>query len=91
VRGAPDIGAFEVQWASLPVRVDANAAATNGTIQLVLTNVPGASLTVLSAPDPSLPLSAWTVLGPIPEIAPGLFQFIDATSLPQRYYQVRCP
>jgi hypothetical protein len=66
---------------------------TNAAVQLTLTNLPGASLTLLAATNPSLPLSAWTVLGPIPEISPGHFQFIDPapTNLPQRIYRVRCP
>jgi hypothetical protein len=60
---------------------------------LTLTNVPGASLTLLASPDPSLALSAWTVLGSIPETAPGQFQFIDPApaSITQRFYRVRCP
>ena len=86
-----DIGAFEVQWAALPVR--ASTAAENAAIHLILTNVPGASLTLLTSPDTSLPLPAWTVLGSIPETTPGLFQFIDPalTSLTQRFYRIRCP
>jgi hypothetical protein len=88
-----DIGAVEVQWASNPIRFAACTRTTNGAIQMTLTNLPGASLTILAATNLSLPLSAWTVLGPIPEIGPGQFQFIDpvpANRL-QRIYRVRCP
>jgi hypothetical protein len=88
-----DIGAVEVQWASNPIRFAACTRTTNGAIQMSLTNLPGASLTLLAATNPSLPLLTWSVLGPIPEIAPGQFRFIDPapTNLPRRTYCVRCP
>jgi len=88
-----DIGAVEVQWASSPIRLAACVRTTNGAIQMTLTNIPGASLTVLAATNLASPLPTWTVLGPIREIAPGQFQFIDPapTNLPQRIYCVRCP
>jgi hypothetical protein len=88
-----DIGAFELQRASIPIHLAACARTTNGAIQMTLTNVPGASLTLLAATNTSLPLSNWTVLGLIPEVAPGQFQFIDPapTNLPRRFYRLRCP
>jgi hypothetical protein len=88
-----DIGAVEVQWAANPIRLAACTRTTNGAIQITLTNLLGASLTMLAATNLSLPLSTWTVLGPIPEIGPGQFQFIDPapTNRPQRLYRVRCP
>lgn len=88
-----DIGALEVQWASNPICVAACISATDGAVQMTLTNIPGASLTILAATNPSLPVSTWTVLGPMFEVAPGQFQFIDpaSTNLPQRIYRVRCP
>jgi hypothetical protein len=88
-----NIGALEVQWASNPIRVAACISSTYGAVLMTLTNVPGASLTMLAATNASLPLSTWTVLGPITEFAPGQFQFIDLaiTNLPQRIYRVRCP
>ncbi len=88
-----DIGAFELQWALSPIRLATCTRTTNGAIQLTLTNVPGASLTVLAATNLASPLPTWTVLGPIPEIAPGQFRFIDSapTNLPRRIYRVRCP
>jgi hypothetical protein len=88
-----DIGAVEVQWASSPIRLVGCVRTTNGAIQMTLTNIPGASLTVLAATNLASPLPTWTVLGPIPEIAPGQFEFVDSapTNLPQRIYRVRCP
>ncbi|MGA2176163.1 MAG: choice-of-anchor Q domain-containing protein [Verrucomicrobiota bacterium] len=88
-----DIGAFELQRAALPLCFTSITRTTNGTIQMTLTNLPGASLTLLGAASPALPLPAWTVLGSFPEIAPGQFQFIDlaCTNLSQRFYRLRCP
>ncbi len=88
-----DIGALEVQWAYNPIRFAACISSTYGTVVMTLTNVPGASLTMLAATNASLPLSTWTVLGPVAESAPGQIQFIDpfSTNLPQRIYRVRCP
>jgi hypothetical protein len=87
-----DIGAFELQWACAPICLAAFPAA-NGAIRMSLTNVPGASLTLLAATNMSLPLSDWVVLGSVPEIAPGQFQFVDPApaSLPTRFYRLRCP
>lgn len=65
----------------------------NGTIQFTFTNVPGVSFTVLGAPDVSLPLNNWTVLGPAVEVAPGQFQFTDPqpATTGQEFYRVRSP
>jgi len=61
--------------------------------QFSFTNLPGAPFTVLAAPDVSLPLSNWTVVGSITDNPAGFFQFIDldATNFPQRFYQMRSP
>jgi hypothetical protein len=65
----------------------------SGEFRLNFTNVPGTPFTVLSATNPALPLSNWTVMGPATEVAPGQFQFGDPQSsvLDQRYYRVRWP
>ncbi len=86
-----DIGAFELQWAALPIQITSCGKTTNGAVQVLLTNVTGASLTLLSTTNFSLPMSDWTALGPIPEVAPGIFRFTDATNSPQRFYRARCP
>jgi hypothetical protein len=88
-----DIGAFELQWASSPICVAACAWTTNRAVLMTITNIRGASLTALAATNLSVPLPAWTVIGSIPEIAPGQFQFIDLapTNLPRRFYRFRCP
>lgn len=65
----------------------------NGSVQLGFTNAPGATFTVLSTTNLSLPLSNWTVLGGVTEISPGQFQFTDpqAKNHTRRFYRVRSP
>jgi GH25 family lysozyme M1 (1,4-beta-N-acetylmuramidase) len=60
---------------------------------LSFTNVPGTHFTLLSATNASLPLSTWTVVGAVTEVAPGQFQVTDgqATNFPRQYYRVRSP
>ena len=62
-------------------------------MQLSLTALPGATFTVLSAPNLALPLSNWVVLGEMTEVKPGRYRFIDprpATD-PQCFYRIRMP
>jgi DNA-binding beta-propeller fold protein YncE len=65
----------------------------NGACQFSFTNTVGASFTVLSTSDLSLPLSNWTVAGTASNTAPGQFQFTTApvTNDPQLFYTVRSP
>jgi hypothetical protein len=88
-----DSGTFTVVAAALPILVASEAGLPDGSFQFAFTNVPGVSFTALVATNLSLPLSNWNVLGGIPEISPGLFQFNDpqATNDPQRFYRVRSP
>jgi len=53
----------------------------------------GVNFTALAATNLGLPVTNWTALGPVPEFAPGQFQFTDptATNHPSRFYQVRSP
>lgn len=64
-----------------------------GTFQFAFTNTPAATFTVLAATNLTLPLSNWTVLGPVTEILPGQFHFADlqATNHTQRFYRVSSP
>jgi hypothetical protein len=84
-----DIGAFELQPAVGPIRLMARS--TNGVFLFTLTNLPGASLTVLASSNASAPLSNWNVLGVVSEPAAGQFQFTAPANLPQRFYRVRSP
>jgi sugar lactone lactonase YvrE len=65
----------------------------NGVVQFVFSNTPGASFTVLSTTNLSLPLSNWTVAGTASNTAPDVFQFTSppTTNDAQRFYSVRSP
>ena len=69
------------------------AQMTNGSFQLNFTNNVGALFGVLATTNLSLPLTNWTTLGGVMEIAPGRFQFTDpqATNNPQSFYQIFSP
>ena len=95
-----DIGAVEVQFVAAdtnrpPVLTNSawsSAAGTNA-FQFAFTNVSGADFTVLAATNLALPLVNWIVLGNVPEISSGQYQFIDlgATNFLQRFYRVVSP
>jgi hypothetical protein len=65
---------------------------TNG-FQFTFTNSVGALFGVLTTTNLALPLSNWTVLGGVMEIAPGQFQFTDpqATNGTRRFYRAYAP
>ena len=65
----------------------------NGMFQFAFSNNDlGASFTVLTTTNLSLPMSNWTVAGPATNTAPGLFQFSTGTTdTPQGFYRVRSP
>ncbi len=73
--------------------VAGGATLTNGTFQVSFASHPGGSFSVLATTNLALPLSDWTVLGAVTEVAPGHYQFTDleATNCPQRLYRVRSP
>src|SRR5262249_33431943 len=76
-----------------PIQLTQMAATINGAFQFSFANTPGATFTVLATTNVSLPLSNWTVLGPVSEGPPGQFQFTDtqATNHPARLYRIRWP
>jgi uncharacterized repeat protein (TIGR01451 family) len=65
----------------------------DGSLQFSFTSTPGASFSVLGATDPNLPVSSWTVLGPVAEVSPGQYQFTDlqVTNKPLQFYLLRQP
>jgi DNA-binding beta-propeller fold protein YncE len=65
----------------------------NGVCQLCFSNTPGASFTVLSTTNLSLPLVAWMVVGTCSNTAPSQFQFTSqpTTNDSQRFYIIRSP
>jgi hypothetical protein len=76
----------------LPVITSA-AKLPDGTFQLVYTNLPYGTNTVLTSTDMTVPLTNWTALGSGAEVSPGQFRFIDsqATNFPQRFYRISSP
>lgn len=76
-----------------PIQLTGMTASLNGAFEISFTNTPGAQFTVLSATNVTLPASNWTVLGTVPEISPGQFQFTDtnAPAFPVRFYRVMFP
>ncbi len=86
------VAVLTVVFPSFPIELS-SAAVSNGVFNFSFTNTPGANFTVLTTTNVSLPLSNWTALGGLAEIAPGLFQFTDpqAATNEQRFYCVRAP
>ena len=66
---------------------------TNGSFQFTFADSVGAMFGVLASTNPALPLSNWTALGGVTEVAPGQFQFTDpqATNIACRFYRLRAP
>jgi hypothetical protein len=64
-----------------------------GVCQFCFTNVAGATFTVLSSTNVSLPLSEWTVAGSCTNTAPDQFQFTSqpTTNDSQRFYIICSP
>jgi len=64
-----------------------------GAFQYSFTNTPGLAFTALTSTNIALPLSNWTILGAVTEIAPGQYQFTDVqnTNDPMRFHSVRQP
>ena len=62
----------------------------NGAFRFSFTQTPGGVFKVLVATNPVLPMSDWKVLGVVPEIAPGQYQFTDlqASNGGSRFYRV---
>jgi len=77
----------------LPPILTGVQALGGGTCQFCCTNSVGASFTVLSATNLSLPISAWTVVGTASNTAPGLYQFTTQATPndPVRFCSVRAP
>jgi len=65
----------------------------NGAFQFGFSNNQGASFTVWTTTNLSLPLTNWTMLGPLADNGSGQYQFTDpaATNDVQRFYRVSSP
>ena len=66
---------------------------TNNSFRFAFTNSPCALFGVMTTTNLSLPMTKWTAVGGVQEIAPGQFQFVDAqtTNDVQRFYRVYSP
>jgi hypothetical protein len=78
---------------NLPTKISSGTKLIGGAFQLAFTNAPYASFTALTSTNPAEPLSNWTVLGSVTEIAPGQYQFTDTppANTPGRFYRIRSP
>jgi hypothetical protein len=89
-----DIGAVEAQLATNH-SVIAVGALSNGVFQFSFTNLVGSGFSVVASTNLTFPLNLWSNIGIVLEnpVGSGHFQFADpqATTLPQRFYQVRSP
>ena len=76
-----------------PIQLTGATVNVGGALQLNFTNTPGATFTALTATNPILPLTNWTVLGSVTEVSPGQFQYNcpPATNIPGSFYSVRSP
>jgi hypothetical protein len=74
-----------------PIVLTGLSVPPGGGFQFFFAGTPGASFAVLAAVDPTLPLTNWTTLGNVTEIAAGQFQFVDTQtpSAGRRFYRVR--
>lgn len=88
------IYAFSVPAAQpAPIVLSNPTLLPDGSFQFDFTNVAGMGFSVFRSTDVSLPLSGWTQLGPVTEILPGQFRFIDPAAQLDgpRLYRVRSP
>jgi hypothetical protein len=74
-----------------PPLLENTSLLSQGQFQFSFVSNPGLSYSVLAATNLAVPLSNWTAIGSVTEIAPGQFQFVDlgATNAPRRFYRVR--
>jgi hypothetical protein len=88
-----DIGAYELQCAATPIRLAARRMTDERTIELTVTNVPGASITVVCTTNLSQSITMWTSIGSLRETTSGQFQFTETlpTNSQHRFYRVRSP
>jgi hypothetical protein len=95
VNGIPSTGAVVSISVPMPTTTTLVGAKqlTNSAFQFAFTNSVGALFGVLATTNPALPLSNWTVLGGVTEVASGQFQFTDpqATSSARGFYRIRSP
>ena len=88
---ANKVYAFTVPVA--PIVLTNQTVLPDGTFQFGFTNTPGMSFTAYDTTNVAQPFSNWTRLGGVTEVAPGQFQFTNATVPGDsiRFYRVTSP
>ena len=92
-----DMGAYESQVTNAPVAFSLTGTplSAGGGFQLSFTNLTGLGFTALSTTNLAVPLTNWTVLGPVAETPAGSgnYQFNDTqnTNRSTQFYRVRSP
>ena len=94
VNGIPSTGS--VVDVAIPAATPFNLTGVrmlNGSFQFSFTNNDGASFTVLTTTNVTLPSASWSVLSGVTEVSPGQFQFSDlqTSNIPSRFYRIRSP
>ena len=76
-----------------PIVLTNQTVLPDGTFQFGFTNTPGMSFTAYDTTNVAQPFSNWTRLGGVTEVAPGQFQFTNATVPGDsiRFYRVTSP
>ena len=92
-----DMGAYESQVTNAPVAFSLTGTplSAGGAFQLSFTNLTGLGFTALSTTNLAVPLTNWTVLGPVSETPAGSgnYQFNDTqnTNRATQFYRVSSP
>ena len=78
-------------WSATGISLNNPQTTSSGTFQFTFTDNPGLAFTALGTTNASLPLTNWTILGAVPEVSPGQYQFSDpqATNAGQWFYRIR--
>ncbi len=76
-----------------PIVLTSTAVELGGIFQFGFTNVSGLSFTAYTTTNVALPFSQWTMLGRVPEISTGQFQFTNAVTSGsgEQFYRVSSP
>jgi hypothetical protein len=75
-----------------PIRLTNLDTSPDGTFQFAFTNVSGTNFSVFATTDLNTPFTNWPRLGSATEIAPGQYQFSDASQNgTNRFYRVSSP
>ena len=64
----------------------------DGAVRISFSGIPGTAYTLITTKDLDKPYSQWGVLGTVPEITSGQFEYISPPStVPRRFFAVQVP